>query len=151
VVAAARDLAIDRQGGEGLREHRDELLAVYRDAYSDKVDNPFFHDSRYWDRLEAYALRDGFTLVLGRLGGELIGYALGYRLPAGSAWWRGLRTEIDPKLIAEDGTRTFAVTYMMVRQAYRRRGYAGALHLSPRRSTREASHPPGVARQHTGS
>jgi GNAT superfamily N-acetyltransferase len=108
--------------------YRDELLAVYAEVYADKLNNPFFSPQRYWERLEAYASRDGYSLVLGRLGGELIGYAMGFTLPAGSSWWQGLHTEADPALLVEDGRRTFALTYMMVRAPWRRRGYARALH-----------------------
>jgi len=119
---------VDILGADALSQHREELLSVYRDAYSDKIGSPFFSEARHWERLKAYAEREGFGLVEARHDGELIGYALGYRLPTGSGWWRGLREEVDPDLIAEDGTRTFALTYMMVRQQYRRRGHARAMH-----------------------
>jgi GNAT superfamily N-acetyltransferase len=111
-----------------LSVHRDELLAVYMDAYSDKLDSTFFTPDRYWERVEAYAARDGYALVLGRIDTQLVGYAMGFTLPAGSTWWSGLTTPVDPALTAEDGSRTFAITYMMVRMAYRRRGYARVLH-----------------------
>jgi GNAT superfamily N-acetyltransferase len=121
-------LDIEHGDASSLARCRDALLAVYADAYADKLDNPFFSSERYWERLEAYGTREGFSLVLGRLNGELTAYAMGFTLPADSAWWRGQLTEADPTLIAEDGHRTFALTYMMVRVAHRRRGYARALH-----------------------
>jgi GNAT superfamily N-acetyltransferase len=121
-------LAIEHCDARELVRHRDELLAVYAEIYADKLDDPFFSPERYWERVEAYASRDGYGLVLGRLDGQLIGYAMGLTLPAGSAWWRGLRTEVDPAFVVEDGHRTFALTYMMVRGPWRRRGYARALH-----------------------
>jgi ribosomal protein S18 acetylase RimI-like enzyme len=62
------------------------------------------------------------------LDGELVGYALGYPLPADSGWWRGLRSDVDPAKLQEDGKRTFALTEIMVREGWRRRGYARALH-----------------------
>jgi ribosomal protein S18 acetylase RimI-like enzyme len=113
----------------GMHARRDELLDVYRDAYADKIDSPFFTEERYWDRLVAYAERDGFALVTGDLDDEgLVGYALGYTLPEGSRWWGGLLTGVSPELVAEDGRRTFALTYIMVRQQWRRHGFARALH-----------------------
>jgi GNAT superfamily N-acetyltransferase len=121
-------LDIEHAGASDLARYRDELLAVYADAYADKIDSPFFTPERYWERVEAYATRHGFSLVLGRLNGELVGYAMGFTLPANSAWWKGLTTPVDPALTTEDGHRTFALTYMMVRVAHRRRGYARALH-----------------------
>jgi GNAT superfamily N-acetyltransferase len=121
-------LDVQRYDASGLTRYRDELLTVYTEVYTDKLSDPFFSPQRYWERLEAYASRDGYSLVLGRLDGELIGYAMGFTLPAGSSWWRGLRTAVDPALLTEDGHRTFAITYMMVRAPWRRRGYARALH-----------------------
>ncbi|GIF98230.1 GNAT family N-acetyltransferase [Catellatospora citrea] len=128
MTITATDLVTGHHNAADLPELREELLDVYRDAYADKITNPFFAEDRYWQRLEVYAVRDGFQLVTGRLHDRLVGYALGYTLPAGSAWWRGLLNEVDAGLLVEDGTRTFALNYIMVRQATRRHGMAKALH-----------------------
>jgi len=103
-------------------------MDVYRDAYDDKLDHPFFTEERMWERLEAYASRDGFTLVLAYLDGDLVGYALGNTFMAGSRWGQGMITDVDPDLLVEDGKRTFGFNYIMTRHAYRRRGIARALH-----------------------
>jgi ribosomal protein S18 acetylase RimI-like enzyme len=125
---AIPELAIERYAAVGIHEHRRELLAVYGEVYADKLADPFFSLARYWERLEAYAERDGFSLVTGRLGSELVGYALGYTLREGSTWWRGLRVDADPALLVEDRTRTFALTEIMVLEGHRRRGYARTMH-----------------------
>jgi ribosomal protein S18 acetylase RimI-like enzyme len=122
------NLAVIRYDATGLPEHRDDLLAVYAEVYADRLADPFFSLPRYWERLEAYAARDGFSLVAGRLEGELLGYALGYTLPEGSKWWQGLHGEVDRDLLTEDGGRTFALTEIMVRERWRRQGYARMLH-----------------------
>jgi GNAT superfamily N-acetyltransferase len=123
---AGMELAV---GGRALfRTVAGELLAVYQEVYAADLADPFFALPRYRQRLEGYAARDGFSLALGRLGGHLVGYALGYPLPAGTAWWEGLRTPADPGLSAEDGRRTFGVNEIMVRAPWRRRGYARRLH-----------------------
>jgi ribosomal protein S18 acetylase RimI-like enzyme len=122
------ELQVQFQDAQRMHQLRAELLDVYADAYAHRLDQPFSTIPRFWERLEAYASRDGFSLVTGRVDRDLVAYALGYTLPAGSSWWRGLRGEPDPELTEEDGARTFALTEMMVRQAYRRRGYARALH-----------------------
>ncbi len=121
-------LAIQHHDASGLHEQRANVLAVYSEVYADRLDDPFYSLPRYWERLEAYASRDGFALGTGRLDEELVGFALGYTLPAGSGWWRGLRDEVDPALLAETGQRTFALTELMVQPPWRRRGYARALH-----------------------
>ena len=133
------ELQVQFQDAQRVHQLRDELLDVYADAYAHRLDQPFSTIPRFWERLEAYASRGGFSLVTGRVEGELVAYALGYTLPAGSGWWRGLRSEPDPELTEEDGARTFALTEMMVRRTCRRRGYARALHdalLSHRHESR---------------
>jgi ribosomal protein S18 acetylase RimI-like enzyme len=125
---AASQLTTRRHDATGLYQQRDALLAVYREVYADKLDNPFFTVDRFWDRLEAYAARDGFALITGQLKDELVGYTLGYTLPTGARWWQGFRGDVGPGMLEEDGKRTFAVNELMVLPAHRRRGYAHALH-----------------------
>ncbi len=128
MTTAVPQLTVQRYDASGLHEHRDELLTVYAEVYADRLDDPFFSLPRYWERLEAYGQREGFTLVTGRLDGELVGYALGYTLPAGSRWWQGLRQDVEPSVLEESGQRTFALTEIMVQENRRRQGYARALH-----------------------
>lgn len=122
------ELQVTRHDAVGLYEHQDALLDVYAEVYAARLGDPFFSLPRYWERLEAYAGRQGFGLVMGYAGAEIIGYALGFTLPAGTGWWQGLLGEVDSAFVTEDGTRTFAVTEIMVRESWRRRGYARALH-----------------------
>lgn len=121
-------LRVARGGPECLSRGRERLLAAYREVYADVLHEPFFSESRYWARLAAYAARDGFTLVTGEVDGEMIGYALGCTLPAEARWWNGLVDPVDAGLLAEDGRRTFALNEIMIRAAWRRRGYARVLH-----------------------
>ena len=132
------ELAVQKYDASGLHEQREDVLAVYAEVYADELDDPFYSLPRYWERLSAYAARDGFALVTGRLAGELIGYALGYTLPEGSDWWRGFQGDVDPALLQETGDRTFAVNELMVRPGWRRRGYARSLHDSLLRHRPEA-------------
>ncbi len=121
------ELVIERHDAEGMHAQKDELLAVYHEAYAGRLSQPFFYPDRFWDRLEGYASRGGFLLVTGRVNGKLVGFTLGETLPKGSDWWRGFKGEVDPGLLHETGTRTFAINELMVRPASRRRGYAQAL------------------------
>lgn len=120
----ATDLVVVRHDGEGLRRQQDEILTVYREAYAERLDDPFFHPDRFWERIERVSYRDGFRLVTGRVDGELVGFTLGSVLSADTAWWRGLTTAHDPELIRETGSRTFGINELQVRPAWRRRGYA---------------------------
>lgn len=116
-------------GADQVDALRGELLDVYTDAYADRIAvSDFYAPDRYWERVSAYASRTGFALATARTNDLLVGYALGFRLPADTGWWKHLRTPVDPADIAEDGTRTFAVNELMVRPAYRGRGYGRQLH-----------------------
>jgi ribosomal protein S18 acetylase RimI-like enzyme len=124
------DLTVERLDAAGLRAMREEVLAVYRQVYADQLDDPFRTPERFWERLDAYASREGFGMAAGRVGGELVGFALGYALPARSRWWEHLRGEHESGVdfTREDGRRTFAFNELMTAPAWRGRGFAHALH-----------------------
>ena len=116
-------------GANQLDTLRSELLDVYADAYADRIAiSDFYAPDRYWQRITGYASRTGFTLATARADNTLVGYALGFTLPADTAWWEDLRTPVGPADIAEDGHRTFAVNELMVRPTHRGRGYGRQLH-----------------------
>lgn len=116
-----------RHDGQGIRDHRDDILTVYREAYAERLDVPFFHPERFWERIERISHRDGVRLVTGRVRGEIAGFTLGSVLPADTGWWRGLLGTPDPELVRETGNRTFGVNEIQVRPAWRRLGYAAAM------------------------
>ena len=126
--SAAPELTLQRYAASGIYGQQEDMLAAYAEVYAEQLDDPFFSTSSYWQRLEGYARRAGFALVTGRLDNEFIGHTFGYTLPAGSHWWQGFRGNVDPTLLAETSKRTFAVTDLLVRPQWRRRGYARALH-----------------------
>ncbi|MFD0745750.1 hypothetical protein ACFQ1L_30900 [Phytohabitans flavus] len=82
------DLVIEGHDAAGLRAMREPVLAVYRQVYADQLGDPFRTPERFWERLDAYASRDGFGMVCGHVAGEMVGFALGYPLPARSRWWK---------------------------------------------------------------
>lgn len=126
-MTTAEQLIIERHGGRGIQRLKTELLAVYQEVYAERLGDAFFTPDRFWQRLESYAARDGFRLVSARFDGEIVGFTLGETLPADSAWWHGFRGDVDPQLLRETGSRTFAINELQVRPAWRRRGYAKLL------------------------
>ncbi len=92
------------------------------------IDDPFYSVERFAERVRGYASAPGFEMVVAEISGEAVGQAFGFALPAGALWWRGLTTPADPELIAETGSRTFALCELMVHPAWQRRGLARSLH-----------------------
>ncbi|MFL6141078.1 MAG: GNAT family N-acetyltransferase [Labedaea sp.] len=125
--ATPDELTIECRDATGMYLQKDELLAVYREVYAERLNNPFFYPDRFWQRLESYASRDGFRLVTAHVDGKLVGFTLGEPLSANTGWWRGFTGDIDPDLLRETGTRTFGINELQVRPSWRRRGYATVL------------------------
>lgn len=123
-------VVIDLLDAAGMRAIRDEVLALYQEVYADRLHDPFSTPARFWERLDTYASRTGFSMVTGRANGELVGIALRYPLPPESRWWAHLRGphQDDTDFLRENGQRTFAVNELMVHPAWRRHGIGRTLH-----------------------
>jgi GNAT superfamily N-acetyltransferase len=121
-------LKIDVLDGDAVLELHSQLLPVYAEVYAHLLSDPFSTETRYWERLQSYASRDGFSAVTGYLGNTLIGYSFGFTLPNRARWWKGFLGEVEQDELSENGRRTFALCELAVRQPWRRCGYAGALH-----------------------
>ncbi|MGH3764327.1 MAG: GNAT family N-acetyltransferase [Pseudonocardiaceae bacterium] len=124
------DLSFQRFDTAGARVQRDTVEIVYCDAYAEQMASggAFESAEAAMIRFDAYTSRDGFDLVIGYLNGEPVGQTWGWALTPTSAWWRGLLVEPEPGFTVEDGTRTFALSEVMVRRNWIGRGIAHALH-----------------------
>ena len=105
----------------------DEIVDLYVDVYAD-ADDEFFGEDRYRRQLAGHLQAPAWDLVAASVDGEMVGYIYGFALPAGTRWWRGLLTDTPPGFTDEDGQRTVAISEILVRDAWRRRGIARALH-----------------------
>ncbi|CCF64898.1 GNAT family N-acetyltransferase [Nocardia cyriacigeorgica] len=115
----------------GARKIRVTVQDVYARAYTESVasDDPFESLEAAMRRFDAYTSRAGFDLVVLYSEGEAIGQAWGWPLTANSRWWNGLHLdEEEPDFTTEDGTRTFALSEIMVVREHTGRGHARALH-----------------------
>ncbi|MFI5496706.1 GNAT family N-acetyltransferase [Actinoplanes sp. NPDC051859] len=128
MTAERPDLKIEKFISVESSARLEDLIKIYVEVYSDQLDDPFFSAPRYRERLEGYSSRSGFSVALGYVDSNIIGYALGYTLPAGSGWWSGLRSRVPSDITAENGNRTFALNEIMVLEQWRRRHYARELH-----------------------
>lgn len=104
----------------------DHLVAVYLEAHAG--DGPFYTEDRYRRQLAGHTRVPGWSLVTASVGDSLAGYIYGFPLPANSRWWEGLQTPVPDGFTQEDGQRTFALSELLVRPKWQRRGIAKALH-----------------------
>jgi hypothetical protein len=79
-------------------------------------------------RLDGWSSRPGWSRVVGHDGDKAVGYAYGAPLQPRAAWWGGLLTDVPADIVEETGTRTYALSELMVRIPWRKTGAAGRLH-----------------------
>lgn len=79
-------------------------------------------------RFQVLRRQPGFVLATAWHGGYLVGYASGMPLRPSTSWWRDLTTAGPDDLTDEHPGRTFALTGLAVRPAWRRQGIGRALH-----------------------
>ena len=75
-------------------------------------------------RLEA----PGFRLVVAEYDGQAVGCIYGHQLLPDTRWWDGALEPLPDEVTSEHAGRTLAIIDMMVRQLWRHRGVAEALH-----------------------
>jgi GNAT superfamily N-acetyltransferase len=119
-----------RFDGKGAQEIRSTVEAVFRGAFVDDIEaeDPFDTPEAFMGRFDAYASNPQLDLLVAYLSGQPVGIAWGWPLGAGSRWWNGLSSEPEPGFTDEDGTRTFALSEIMVIKEYTGQGIAHALH-----------------------
>jgi ribosomal protein S18 acetylase RimI-like enzyme len=108
--------------GGAAAASEDDLLALDREVY------PGADHQRRARRLRVWRRQPGFALAEARHGGYLVGYAAGMPLRPSTSWWRDLTTPLPPDVTTEHQGRTFALTELEVRAAWRRQGIGRELH-----------------------
>lgn len=125
-------LTFRRRHAAGARELRDTVARVHRDAYAERIaaGDPLARQDAFMQRFDAFTARPDFDMVVAYRDGRPVGQAWGWPLNehSGDAWWLGLVDEPEPGFTREDGTRTFALSEIMVARAYAGRGIGHALH-----------------------
>ena len=104
--------------------------AVFRGAYFRAIEegDPFDTPEAFMTRFGSYARNPGIDLVVAFEDGEPVGQTWGWPLTANSRWWEGLVSEPEPGFTTEDGTRTFALSEIMVIREHTGQGIAHVLH-----------------------
>ncbi|MFJ6195388.1 GNAT family N-acetyltransferase [Micromonospora sp. NPDC092111] len=128
----------------------DELVALYLKVYPGGSE--FHSEDRYRRQLAGHMQSSGWDLVTATVKGELVGYTYGFPLSAQTRWWGGIKQPAPAGFTEEDGTRTFALSELLVHPAWQHRGVGRALHyelLSNRAEERSTllAEPDNVAAQ----
>lgn len=123
-------LTFRRHDSAGACAERVTVEQIYRDSYSQQQqEDPFSASGRWMLRFDSYATEPGFELVIAYAADGLpIGQAFGWPLTSDTKWWHGLFSEPEPGFTTESGTRTFALSEIMVRHDHIGQGNAHALH-----------------------
>ncbi|MFI6045305.1 GNAT family N-acetyltransferase [Nocardia sp. NPDC051321] len=119
------------------RQARTTVEDVYRRSYIDAIasGDPFDSPEQFMHRFDNYtsAARDtGFSMIIAWVNGEPAGQTWGWVLEPNAAWWRNFQPDDATLNVGafthEDGTRTFALSEIMVCSEQTGRGLARALH-----------------------
>jgi GNAT superfamily N-acetyltransferase len=121
-------LTIECRDAAGFTDIRSELLRVYADVYVERLDEEFHSVDRFDERLGWNTEVPGFAVVVGFADGSPVGFAYGCTLQPGTRWWSGLRTPVPDDSVMETGSRTFALSELMVMERIRGTGVAKQIH-----------------------
>ncbi|WP_143663956.1 GNAT family N-acetyltransferase [Streptomyces sp. rh34] len=115
--------------GAQAPELRPLLLGVYTEVYATAArTDPFASPDRFAEGLDHWTVRPGWSCVVGYDNDQPVGYAYGAPLPPRSRWWGGLLNMVPADATAETGTRTYALSELMVREPWGKTGTARQLH-----------------------
>lgn len=129
-MPAPPGLHFQRYDAAGARGIHDTVSLIHREAYVERIKSgdPFSADEAFMSRFDSYTKIAGFEMILACVDGQPAGQAWGWPLASDTEWWDGLTAEPESGFTLEDGTRTFALSELMVCQAYTGKRIARALH-----------------------
>ncbi|MCP2316655.1 Acetyltransferase (GNAT) family protein [Nocardia amikacinitolerans] len=122
---------------EQARTIRPTVEDIYRRSYVEAIasGDPFHSPEQFMHRFDSYtdpARGSGFAMVFVVIGGEPAGQTWGWTLGPNAAWWKRFQPDTGiadrDDFITEDGTRTFALSEIMVCAEYTGCGLARDLH-----------------------
>jgi GNAT superfamily N-acetyltransferase len=133
VIVPASGIEYRLLDGTAAAPVEDDVLALAGEVYPDADQPAYAKQFRVWRR------QPGFALAAAWHGGYLVGCAAGMPLRPSTSWWRDLTAPLPAAVTAEHPGRTFALTELAVRAAWRRQGIGRELHdliLAGRREER---------------
>ena len=122
------NLAFRRLDGAAAAAHEAELQALHAEVFADPPYRCAADAAEFGRRFRVQRRQPGFALAEARHGDYLVGYAAGMPLRPATSWWRHLTTPLADELTTEHPGRTFALTGLLVRAAWRHQGIGRGLH-----------------------
>jgi ribosomal protein S18 acetylase RimI-like enzyme len=116
---SAPGVTLEAYDGRQAASRETELVLLHDEVVGDDAD--FARRFGVWRR------QPGFALAEASHGGYLVGYACGMPLRPSTSWWKELTTPLPDETVAEHPGRTFALTELLVRAAWRRQGIGRSL------------------------
>ena len=127
-MVSSPGIAFQLLDGTQAAAHADELQALHAEVYADPPYGRNRDAAQFAGRFRVQRRQPGFVLAEARHGGYLVGYGCGMPLRSSTSWWRELTSPLPDEVTAEHPGRTFALTDLLVRAAWRRQGIAATLH-----------------------
>ncbi|MGW2600015.1 GNAT family N-acetyltransferase [Streptomyces klenkii] len=106
----------------------ESLLDIHEDCYAAAPGCSFDPRERFSWLLDAWSCRPAWACVIAYEGDTAVGCAHGAPLTDATSWWSYVVTPLPAGFTQESGTRTFAVTDLMVRPQWRKTGTAARIH-----------------------
>jgi GNAT superfamily N-acetyltransferase len=128
VIVPAPEIVFQLLDGPQAAAHAEELQALHAEVYADPPYRRSEDAAVFAGRFRVQCRQPGFVLAEARQGAYLIGYGSGLPLRPSTSWWRNLTTALPDDVTAEHSGRTFALTELLVRAAWRRQGIGQTLH-----------------------
>jgi GNAT superfamily N-acetyltransferase len=115
---------------EHVPEIRQTLLDIHAEVRHRDfgLTGPFYDVERFNERLNAYAARPGWTVVIGYDAAEPVGFCFGVPLGPDTRWWTAMINDLPEGYTREDGKRTVSLNEIVVRKEWRGRGVAWQIH-----------------------
>jgi ribosomal protein S18 acetylase RimI-like enzyme len=122
------DMSFEVLDGMQAGLHAEEFQTLHAEVYADPPYRCTDNGAQFAARFRVQRRQPGFVLVAAWRGGYLVGWACGMPLRPSTSWWRDLTTPLPDEVTAEHPGRTFALTELLVRAAWRRQGIGRTLH-----------------------
>ncbi|MFI6977221.1 GNAT family N-acetyltransferase [Embleya sp. NPDC050154] len=125
------EVTYERYEGQEAAGQLDAFLPAYEEVYAEPPYSEGPSDvAQFIDHYLFHTQRPGMRLIIARDGEDVIGFTYGYLLPRDTGWWNNVDQVLADDFKREDGTRTWVILELAVREKWRRRAIAAALHAA---------------------